>query len=108
VKTNYFSQLDHITSAQPLLWRSSSLLALHLLSASKGPLLAKVCYNRRQAKRVTHISSPLFMRSYLMSKKLTSTILLFSVFIGFLWWGLAMLTSSLSATVKDGESIIYS
>ena len=43
-----------------------------------------------------------------MSKKLTSTILLFAVFIGFLWWGLAMLTSSLSATVKDGESIIYS
>ena len=43
-----------------------------------------------------------------MSKKLTSTILLFSVFIGFLWWGLAMLISSLSATVKDGESIVYS
>ena len=42
-----------------------------------------------------------------MNKTLTSTILLFLVFIGFLWWGLAMLTSSLSAPVKDGESIIY-
>jgi len=28
-----------------------------------------------------------------MSKKLTSTILLFAVFIGFLWWGLASLFS---------------
>jgi len=43
-----------------------------------------------------------------MSKKLTSTILLFAVFIGFLWWGLYMLTSSLSAKVQDGESIVYS
>ena len=43
-----------------------------------------------------------------MSKKLTSIILLFAVFIGFLWWGLSMLISSLSATVKDGESIVYS
>ena len=43
-----------------------------------------------------------------MSKKLTSTILLFFVFIGFLWWGLAMLIANLSAPVKDGESIIYS
>ena len=41
-----------------------------------------------------------------MSKKLTSTILLFAVFIGFLWWGLYMLTSSFSA--QDGESIVYS
>jgi hypothetical protein len=41
-----------------------------------------------------------------MSKKLTSTILLFAVFIGFLWWGL--LTSTLSAKVQDGESIVYS
>jgi len=41
-----------------------------------------------------------------MSKKFTSTILLFTVFIGFLWWGLALLMSSLS--VKDGENIIYS
>ena len=43
-----------------------------------------------------------------MSKKLTSTILLFAVFIGFLGWGLTMLISNLSAPVKDGESIIYS
>ena len=42
-----------------------------------------------------------------MNKKLTSTILLFAVFIGFLWWGLSMLVSSLSAPVKDGESIVY-
>jgi hypothetical protein len=41
------------------------------------------------------------------SKKLTSMILLFAVFIGFLWWGLSMLISSLSASVKDVESIIY-
>jgi hypothetical protein len=41
-----------------------------------------------------------------MSKKLTSTILLFAVFIGFLWWGLYMLTTSIQ--IKDGESIIYS
>jgi hypothetical protein len=42
-----------------------------------------------------------------MNKKLTSTILLFAVFIGFLWWGISMLVSSLSAPVKDGESIVY-
>jgi TRAP-type C4-dicarboxylate transport system permease small subunit len=42
-----------------------------------------------------------------MNKKLTSTILLFSVFIGFLWWGISMLVSTLSAPVKDGESIVY-
>jgi TRAP-type C4-dicarboxylate transport system permease small subunit len=42
-----------------------------------------------------------------MNKKLTSTILLFAVFIGFLWWGISMLISSLSAPVKDGESIVY-
>ena len=39
-----------------------------------------------------------------MSKKLTSTLLLFAVFIGFLFWGLSMLTSS---QPKDGESIVY-
>lgn len=44
----------------------------------------------------------------MMSKSLTSTILLFAVFIGFLWWGLASLISGLSAPVKDGEGIIYS
>ncbi|HEV2654292.1 MAG: hypothetical protein M3Y39_11905 [Chloroflexota bacterium] len=42
-----------------------------------------------------------------MNKKLTSTILLFAVFIGFLWWGISMLVSSLSSPVKDGESIVY-
>jgi hypothetical protein len=35
---------------------------------------------------------------------LTSTILLFLVFIGFLWWGLAMLVSP----GKDFETVIYS
>lgn len=38
-----------------------------------------------------------------MQKKLMSTVLLFLVFIGFLWWGLSMLFSP----QKDGESIIY-
>lgn len=39
-----------------------------------------------------------------MSKKLLSTILLFAVFIGFLWWGLAMLFDP----TKDGETTVYS
>ena len=39
-----------------------------------------------------------------MNKKLISTILLFAVFIGFLWWGLAMLFSP----GKDVETVIYS
>lgn len=43
-----------------------------------------------------------------MNKKLTSTLLLFAVFIGFLWWGLAMLTAEISAPNKDGETIVYS
>lgn len=38
-----------------------------------------------------------------MNKKLMSTVLLFLVFIGFLWWGLTMI----SAPHKDGESIVY-
>jgi hypothetical protein len=38
-----------------------------------------------------------------MQKKLMSTILLFLVFIGFLWWSLSMLFSP----QKDGESIVY-
>ena len=38
-----------------------------------------------------------------MNKKLMSTILLFAVFIGFLWWGLSML----AAPNKDGETIVY-
>lgn len=42
-----------------------------------------------------------------MSKKLTSTLLLFAVFLGFLIWGIAMLTSSLSAQPRDGEAIVY-
>ena len=42
-----------------------------------------------------------------MDKKLLSTVLLFAVFIGFLWWGIALLVSTLSAPVKDGESIVY-
>ncbi|MBV9617078.1 MAG: hypothetical protein JO031_16620 [Ktedonobacteraceae bacterium] len=42
-----------------------------------------------------------------MDKKLLSTVLLFAVFIGFLWWGLSLLISTLSAPVKDGESIVY-
>jgi len=39
-----------------------------------------------------------------MSKKITSTILLFAVFIGFLWWGLSMLLSP----GKDVETIVFS
>ncbi len=38
-----------------------------------------------------------------MNKKLMSTILLFAVFIGFLWWGIAMLTDP----HKDGEQTVY-
>ncbi len=43
-----------------------------------------------------------------MNKKIVSTVLLFAVFIGFLWWGLSMLTSTLMSPNKDGETIIYS
>jgi hypothetical protein len=39
-----------------------------------------------------------------MPKKLTSTILLFLVFIGFLAWGLGMLISP----GKDAETVVYS
>lgn len=39
-----------------------------------------------------------------MPKVLTSTLLLFAVFIGFLWWGLAMLLSP----GKDVETVFYS
>lgn len=38
-----------------------------------------------------------------MNKKLLSTLLLFAVFVGFLWWGLAMLFSP----GKDVETVIY-
>lgn len=43
-----------------------------------------------------------------MNKTLTSTILLFLVFIGFLWWGLSMLVANLTTANKDGEQIVYS
>ncbi|HET8910538.1 MAG TPA: hypothetical protein VFN23_03685 [Ktedonobacteraceae bacterium] len=39
-----------------------------------------------------------------MNKKVLSTVLLFTVFIGFLWWGLAMLLSP----GKDAETVVYS
>jgi len=42
-----------------------------------------------------------------MSKKLTSTLLLFAVFLGFLLWGINTLMSGLAAQQKDGESIVY-
>jgi hypothetical protein len=38
-----------------------------------------------------------------MSKKLLSTLLLFSVFIGFLIWGIAMLRTP----GNDGETVVY-
>lgn len=38
-----------------------------------------------------------------MNKKLLSTLLLFAVFIGFLWWGITMLTDP----HKDGEQVVY-
>lgn len=37
-----------------------------------------------------------------MPKKLISTILLFAVFIGFLWWGLSLLIHP-----DDAESVVY-
>ncbi|HEU5381077.1 MAG TPA: hypothetical protein VFV38_37105 [Ktedonobacteraceae bacterium] len=39
-----------------------------------------------------------------MNKTFMSTVLLFAVFIGFLWWGMAMLVSP----GKDLETIFYS
>ncbi|WP_149400674.1 hypothetical protein [Dictyobacter arantiisoli] len=42
-----------------------------------------------------------------MNKKYISTILLFAVFIGFLWWGLAMLHDSLTAKMIDSENAMY-
>jgi len=38
-----------------------------------------------------------------MNKKLLSTLLLFAVFVGFLWWGISMLLDP----HKDGEQIVY-
>jgi hypothetical protein len=43
------------------------------------------------------------LEELLMPKTFTSTVLLFLVFIGFLWWGLSMLLTQ----NKDGESIVY-
>jgi hypothetical protein len=43
-----------------------------------------------------------------MSKKFMSTLLLFLVFIGFLFWGISMLVSTFSAPQIDGEYIVYS
>ena len=40
-----------------------------------------------------------------MPKKLLSTILLFMVFIGFLWWGLSMLLHP--DPTGPGESIVF-
>ena len=37
-----------------------------------------------------------------MNKKILSTILLFAVFIGFLWWGITMLVSP-----GDAETKVY-
>ncbi|MEO7021591.1 MAG: hypothetical protein ABI234_15675 [Ktedonobacteraceae bacterium] len=39
-----------------------------------------------------------------MPKVLTSTVLLFLVFVGFGWWGLTMLMSP----GKDAETVLYS
>ena len=38
-----------------------------------------------------------------MSKKLLSTVLLFAVFLGFLWWGISLLTTP----GNDAETIVY-
>jgi hypothetical protein len=43
-----------------------------------------------------------------MNKKLTSTLLLFAIFLGFLIWGLSMLSDSLTTTPRNYEAIIYS
>lgn len=43
-----------------------------------------------------------------MSKKLTSTLLLFAVFVGFFFWGGGKLIFDLSSPVKNGEEIVYS
>ena len=40
-----------------------------------------------------------------MNKKLLSTILLFAVFIGFLWWGLSLITHP--DPTDTGESIVF-
>ncbi len=45
-----------------------------------------------------------------MNKKLMSTVLLFAVFAGFLWWGISLLwfgISTLHTPNGDGENIVY-
>jgi hypothetical protein len=45
-----------------------------------------------------------------MNKKLMSTLLLFAVFVGFLWWGLSLLLfgiKTLNTPQGDGENIFY-
>lgn len=45
-----------------------------------------------------------------MNKKLMSTVLLFIVFAGFLWWGLSLLSygiSTLNTPKGDSENIMY-
>jgi len=42
-----------------------------------------------------------------MSKKLTSTLLLFAVFIGFLIWGLNTFRSGLSSHQQGDDSVVY-
>ncbi len=38
-----------------------------------------------------------------MNKRLMSTLLLFGIFIGFLWWGILLLTDP----HKDAEQVVY-
>ncbi len=66
-----------------------------------------MCYNMYGTNQEEVWLSTYAQRTILMNKKFTSTLLLFLVFIGFLWWGLSMLTSTLAAPNKDGESIVY-
>ena len=45
-----------------------------------------------------------------MNKKLMSTVLLFIVFAGFLWWGVSLLwygISTIHTPQGDGENIVY-
>ena len=45
-----------------------------------------------------------------MNKKIMSTVLLFTVFAGFLWWGISLLwygIATLHTPQGDGENIVY-
>jgi len=42
-----------------------------------------------------------------MSKKLTSTLLLFAVFLGFLLWGINTLRSGLASHQPGDDSVVY-